>query len=192
MKITVHPKTTEKITRRVALSLWESLLQDMGSSDPAVDHSRTAEGRRFLALAATLVTTMSPINSARTLNRLLQSNKSDLTVVLSTSFLTPIVETIRARYSKLGFTDEIIYWHWKKPHHLCGPSYPTCGDVNELVEAFNCLDGKDLTNVEISTELGHRVSIAIAQRSEVDGEDDVWAVDTLASSLPPRTPSLLI
>ncbi|KAK7441057.1 hypothetical protein Landi51_10260 [Colletotrichum acutatum] len=82
----------------------------LSQGDCAVQLGKSAAGVRFLGLAAALVTTLDPIQSAKALEGMLKTSTSELALIPSLRHLRDLLGSLEARSQRCGFADSAVGW----------------------------------------------------------------------------------
>jgi hypothetical protein len=79
-------------------------------NDCATQLGNSSAGIRFLGLAAAIVTTIGPFNSAKALDIMLRSSAKDLTLMPTVRQLSDLLGSLEARSYRCGFADLVVGW----------------------------------------------------------------------------------
>lgn len=80
------------------------------SDDCATQLGNNSAGIRFLGLAAAIVTTIGPFNSAKALDIMMRSSATDLTLMPTVRQLNDLLGSLEARSYRCGFADSVVGW----------------------------------------------------------------------------------
>ncbi|KAH8651043.1 hypothetical protein BX600DRAFT_387419 [Xylariales sp. PMI_506] len=120
------------------------------SGDCVAQLGRSAAGVRFLALAASLVTTMGAFKGGQAIQTMIESTAADKTMVPTERHVTTLLERIEPRCHKSGFADEVAGWQILLSRMQHDPflaqvsdgktwCFPQTKGIENLVEAFRQL-----------------------------------------------------
>jgi hypothetical protein len=78
--------------------------------DCATQLGNNSAGIRFLGLAAAIVTTIGPFNSAKALDIMMRSSATDLKLMPTVRQLNDLLGSLKARSYRCGFADSVVGW----------------------------------------------------------------------------------
>lgn len=128
------------------------------SHDSTAVLGRSMAGVQFLALMATLVTTMEPHEASQALEQMLHQSAADTTLLPTLKQLRDLAESIRPRFRACGFAESVSGWHQWLHHQTaqnCGDGLvkeqqycPSSKGLEHLVNAFRqlCRVGESQVN----------------------------------------------
>ena len=114
--VAVSSKTTSKVehvlvpTPEPAPISFLKAYVGFSLNDCATQLGKSAAGIRFLGLAAALVTTVGPFESAQALDIMLKATSADLLDLPSVRHLKDLLQSIEARAYRCGFADSVVGW----------------------------------------------------------------------------------
>ncbi|KAI1180967.1 hypothetical protein F4777DRAFT_180952 [Nemania sp. FL0916] len=142
--------------------------------DTATQLGRTDAGVRFLALAAALVTTMSPFGSGRTVEAMVRNTAADKGLLPTLTQFRDLLAVLEPRCQTCGFAESVLGWHqwlieWFRTHNhlddICEPnghSYrlsetdvPAIEALEQIVNALRTIDrigDAAVTGIEITAQ----------------------------------------